>query len=113
MTGERITAVLSAIIEESVLGKVPLSYELSHIASTFKVANPRKSQLMAAFNSLGFMLTQTYYDAKLFKTNAPPEAVYGIFKAWKNKVYDGDKEKIMRNITDGSLAARILSKQTE
>jgi hypothetical protein len=58
-------------------------------------------------------LTQTYYDAKLFKTNAPPEDVYGIFKAWKSKVYDGDKEKIMRNITDGSLAARILSKPTE
>jgi len=90
-----------------------LSYELSHIASTFKVANPRKGQLIAAFNSVGYMLTQTYYEAKLFKTNAPPEAIYGIFKAWKDKFYEGDKEKIMRNIPEGSLAARILSKPTE
>jgi len=87
MTGQRIQAILTAVIEESVLSKVPLSYELSHIASTFKVGNPRKGQLIAAFNSVGYMLTQTYYDAKLFKTNAPAEVIYGIFKAWKEIHY--------------------------
>ena len=113
MTGERIQAILTAIIDESILGKVPLSYELSNIASTFKVANPRKGQLIAAFNSLGYMLTQTFYESKLFKTNAPPEVIYGVFKAWKNKVYDGDQEKISRNIIEGSLAARIFARPTE
>jgi hypothetical protein len=49
MTGERIQAILTAIIDESILSKMPLSYEMSHIASTFKVANPRKGQLLAAF----------------------------------------------------------------
>ena len=89
-TTERIQAILSAIIDESILGQVPLSYELSNISSTFKVANPRKGQLVAAFNSLDYMLTQTYYEAKLFKTNAPPDVIYDIFKQWKNKTYDND-----------------------
>ena len=56
-TTERIQAVLSAIIEEDVLLNQPLSYELSHIASTLKIGNPRKVQLLAAFNSLGYLLT--------------------------------------------------------
>ena len=40
MTGKRIQVILTAIIDESILGKVPLSYEVRNIASTFKVANP-------------------------------------------------------------------------
>lgn len=41
-THERITAILSAIIDEHYLENTPLSYQMSHIASTLKVANPRK-----------------------------------------------------------------------
>lgn len=47
---------------------------MSHIASTLKVGNPKKTQLIAAFNSLGYLITQTYYDPKLFKTNAPQKS---------------------------------------
>ena len=56
-THERITAILSAIIDEQYLERTPLSYEMSHIASTLKVGNPRKSQMIAAFNSLGYLIT--------------------------------------------------------
>lgn len=113
MTTERIQAILSAIIDEDILGKQPLSYELSHIAGTFKVQNPRKGQLLAAFQSLGYMLTQTYYEPKLFKTNAPPEVIYDIFRAWKAQVYDNDKEKIMKNISETSVAYRILQREVQ
>jgi tRNA (guanine26-N2/guanine27-N2)-dimethyltransferase len=82
-THERITAILSAIIDESYLESTPLSYDMSHIASTLKIVNPRKTQMIAAFNSLGYLICQTYYDPKLYKTNAPPEVIYDIFKAWK------------------------------
>lgn len=56
-THERITAILSAIIDESYLENTPLSYQMSHIASTLKVGNPKKTQLIAAFNSLGYLIT--------------------------------------------------------
>jgi tRNA G26 N,N-dimethylase Trm1 len=70
-TTERIQAILSAIIDEDMV-TYPLSYDMSHIASTLKVQNPKKMQLYAAFRSLEYKLTQTYYDPKLYKTNAPP-----------------------------------------
>jgi tRNA (guanine26-N2/guanine27-N2)-dimethyltransferase len=54
------------------------------------------------------MLAQSYYDPKLFKTNAPPEVIYDIFKSWKSKVYSDDQEKIMRNINPNGPAHRIL-----
>lgn len=107
-TSQRIQAILAAVIDEDLLRDVPLSYEFSHIVSTFKVSNPRKNQLMAAFNSLGYLITQTYYEPKLFKTNAPPEVVYDIFKAWKHEVYGGDREKLLRNLQENSLAWRLL-----
>jgi len=37
----------------------------------------------AAFASLNYKLIQTYYDGDLWRTDAPPEAVYDIFKKWK------------------------------
>lgn len=107
-TTDRIQAILSAVIDESVLSGTPLSYEFSHIVSTLKAVNPRKGQILAAFNSLGYMVAQTYYDPKLFKTNAPPEVVYDIFKAWKHHVSGGDPKKVLLNITEGSLAHRII-----
>ena len=109
-TTERIQAILSAIIDENVLSRQPLSYELSQVASTFKVGNPRKTQLLAAFNSLGYLLTQTYYDPKLFKTNAPPEVIYDIFRAWKHKSVGGDKSKLFKNVSETSLSHRLLQK---
>ena len=56
-TTDRIQAILSAVIDENYLSGTPLSYEFSHIASTFKAPNPRKGQIIAAFNSLGYLVT--------------------------------------------------------
>lgn len=80
-TSERIQAVLTGIIEEDILGSQPLSYDFNHIQSELKVHNPKKSQLIAAFRSVDYMAVQTYYSPKLYKTNAPPEVVYDIFKS--------------------------------
>lgn len=110
-THERISAILSSIIDEDYLRHVPLSYEFSHIASTLKVPNPRKGQLIAAFNSLGYLVAQTYYDPKLFKTDAPPEVIYDIFKAWKNQVTGGNPDQLKKNIAENSLASRIMQRE--
>jgi hypothetical protein len=75
------------------------------VASTLKVANPRKNQLLAAFNSIGHLLVQTYYDPKLFKTTATPDQVYDIFKQWKKE--SGGSQKL----PETSLGGRILQKE--
>jgi hypothetical protein len=49
----------------------------------------------------------------LFKTNAPPDVIYDIFKEWKKLSYGGDEEKMKRNIQENSLAARVLQKESK
>ena len=82
-TEKRILAILVAIIDENVLSSYPLNYELSHIAGGLKTTIlPKNNQLKAGFVSLGYKLVQTYYNHTLFKTDAPPEVMYDILKAW-------------------------------
>ena len=51
-----MTAILTGIIDESVLEDYPLNYELNQIASTMKAYIPRKGSLIAGFRSLGYQL---------------------------------------------------------
>ena len=81
-TSKRIQAILTSIIDEDVVAHNPLSYDVSHIASILKTENPPKAKLIAAFRSLGYLAAQTYYTPKLYTTNAPPEVLYDIFKAY-------------------------------
>ena len=62
---------------------MPLNFNLHDVCSTIRSQNPPKEKIHAAFDSLGFNLCQTYYSSDLWKTDAPPEAVYDIFKKWK------------------------------
>eukprot|EP00347_Sterkiella_histriomuscorum_P008091 403346405 len=108
-TSKRIEAILSAIIDEDVCGDQPLSFDFSQIASSLKSQNPKKNELFTAFKSLGYNLTQTYYEPKLYKTNAPPEVIYDIFKAFKTQDVKNDQQQLFKNIHLSSFAHRILS----
>jgi hypothetical protein len=71
------------------------------------LATAPKSEIVAGFNSLNYDVVQTYYDHNLWKTNAPPEAVYDIFKHLKQKHCEGDE--YLRNCPESSIAHKILS----
>ena len=81
----RIKGILGGIIDEEPLQEFPLSFSVHDVCSTIRAQNPRKEQVHAAFKSLNFRLCQTYYNGDLWKTDAPPEAVYDIFKKWKSE----------------------------
>ena len=34
------------------------------------------------------MAVQSYYEPKLYKTNAPPEVIYDIYKQWVRQAYE-------------------------
>lgn len=85
-TSKRIQAVLTSIIDESVLSEQPLSYDVAHIASILKVQNPSKAELIAAVRSLDYIACQSWYSPKLYKTNAPADVIYDIFKAYVRKM---------------------------
>lgn len=78
------------------------------VCSTIRAQNPEKKKVHAAFASLGFKLSQTYYNGDLWKTDAPPEAVYDIFKKWKQLI---TPDQYMDNIATTSPARTILEKE--
>lgn len=110
-TKKRIQGVLGGIIDEEILASVPLSFDLSQVASNIRVENPKKPSVIAAFRSLEYKVCQTYYNPDLWKTNAPPEAVYDIFKQYKKEITKGDESLYLKNITEDSPARRILQSE--
>ena len=56
---------------------------------------------------MGFKLCQTYYDGDLYKTDAPPEAVYDIFKKFKQ---ESQPEKYLENVPKTGPARTALEK---
>lgn len=83
---------------------------MANICSHLKAECPRKNEIEHAFKSVGHSLTQTYYDPKLFKTTAPPETIYDIFKSFKKQTAETE-EGYMRGAKEGNLAYRFLSKE--
>ena len=81
---------------------------MSQVCSNLKVANPTKAQLIAGFKSLNYKAVQTYYDPNLWKTNAPPEVWYDIFKSFKKHHYEQD---YMHNVGENSVAHKILTRE--
>jgi hypothetical protein len=51
---------------------------------------------------------QTYYNSKLWKTNAPPEILYDIFKSYKYYLFKNDKEKVINNLNKTTAGYRIF-----
>lgn len=96
-TQERIKGVLGGIIDEDVLGDKALSFDFNQVCSNIKVTNPTSSQIIAGFASLDLKVVQTYYDPQLWKTDATPEVVYDVFKAWKKQVCEKEKTDFVLN----------------
>ena len=72
-----------------------------------RTTNPTKKQIYSAFSSLGYKLCQTYYSGDLWKTDAPPEVVYDIFKKWKEET---TPDSYLSNVPEGNPARIILNK---
>jgi len=51
-----------------------------------------------------------YYNADLFKSDAPPEVIYDVFKQYKLENY---KKDFMKNINENSYKYKILKKEVK
>lgn len=109
-TVERIKGILGGIIDEEWVAHKPLSFDLQQMCSNLKMTNPTKNQLIAAFRSLDFMSSQTYYNPTLWKTNAPPEAIYDILKSFKKEQCEREGNDYFKNVSPQSSFHTILSK---
>ena len=94
-------------MDEEPLQYQPLSYNFQDVASNLRATNPSKKQVYSAFSSLGYKLCQTYYSGDLWKTDAPPEVIYDIFKKWKEET---TPDTYLTNVPEGNPARIILNK---
>ena len=106
-TKGRIQGLMGGIVDEEPLQDYPLNFNLHDVCSTIRAQNPRKEQIHAAFESLNFNLCQTYYNGDLWKTDAPPEAVYDIFKKFKQHI---SPDKYVSNLPATSPARTMVEK---
>lgn len=107
-TYKRIKTTLTAIKQEMSIGNYPLSLDFDRLISEVKAESLSKKQIYSSFKSLGYDLAQTYYRPSLFKTNAPHQVVYDIFKSWKIQ-WAEQKGKDPKEKCSGT-ALNILSK---
>ena len=106
-TKDRLNGILGGILDEEPLQEQPLSFNLADVCSNIRAFNPQKEKIHSAFSSLGFKLCQTYYDGDLWKTDAPPDAVYDIFKKWK---MDSTPDHYLDNVPKTGPAKATLEK---
>ena len=109
-TSKRILGILTGILDEEPLEHVPLNYDLNFIASSLRVHNPSKQQFLYALSQYGYSAVQTYYSGKLWKTDAPPEVLYDLFKRFKYHSNDDDESKVFANLKETTPGHRILKK---
>ena len=84
-TKARLKGILGGVLDEERLQHYPLNYNFNDVCSNLRSFNPPKDKIQNAFASLGYQIVQTYYDGDLYKTDAPPEAIYDVFKKWKKE----------------------------
>ena len=109
-TKKRIMGILTGVVDEEPLQHVPLNYDLSMMASNLRVHNPSKAQFLYAMSQLGHKAVQTYYSADLWKTDAPPEALYRVLAKFKQHELNYDKAKVFGNIKETAPGFKILEK---
>ena len=82
-TKKKIFGMLHAIIQEKKLGDIPLGFNLEIMSKKVKAITPPKKVMMAALESLGFRMANSYIHEGLYKTDASAAVIYDILKAWK------------------------------
>mmetsp|Transcript_14412 Transcript_14412/g.24569 ORF Transcript_14412/g.24569 Transcript_14412/m.24569 type:complete len:126 (+) Transcript_14412:1339-1716(+) len=75
--------------------------------------NPDKREFVFALSQLGYKAVQTYYNSDNWKTDAPPEVIYEVLRAYKHQACAGDSEKMLANVKERSAGFRILTKESK
>lgn len=85
------------------IGNIPLNFEFDRVISEIKSESIPKRKIFSGFASLGYKLVQTYYNPMLYKTDAPHDVIYDIFKAWKKHKLEGKDRDIADKCVGTSL----------
>ena len=104
-TAKRMQGVLATISEE--LKDVMFYYELSELASTVHVKSPTMLEITSALQNAGYRTSKFHHTPSAIKTDAPPDVVWDVMRAYCKKYPPlGSTKK-----TQSSTAKLILERE--
>ncbi|CAG0908740.1 unnamed protein product, partial [Cyprideis torosa] len=117
-TQRRIEGMLTLAAEE--LSSSPLYYVMNHLCGMVKTRRGKDMDFRSALLNSGYSVSCTHANKNGFKTNAPPEFMWDLVRAWRRKTLAEDKRPQKKRATSGTerrLRARpgtefLLAKDT-
>ena len=110
-TFKRIKGLIEVINEE--LTDVPLFYACDQICRKINCTPPKSELLRSAILNAGYQVSTSHAHRSSFKTNAPNQLIWDIFRSWALTVGGGsiNIEKLAdKSVTKKILSSPILSK---
>jgi len=106
-THKRLLGLLSVAREEL---DCPFFFDYHSMCKRVKVSVPKLITFSSAILSLGYKLSPTHCTPNGLKTNAPPEALWSILRAWRKQCHN---TKSIDALSQYTVAYKILSRGDE
>ncbi|GFT82661.1 hypothetical protein NPIL_177331 [Nephila pilipes] len=87
-TSKRMLGMLNVVLEE--LDDSPLFHNTEHLSSILHVTSPSSNEIRSAILNAGYEVSFSHASSTSIKTNAPPNVIWDIMRAWV-KLHPGKK----------------------
>ncbi|GIX86945.1 probable tRNA [Caerostris extrusa] len=87
-TSKRMLGMLNVVLEE--LEDCPLFYKVEQLSSIVHVKSPSSNEIRSAILNAGYQVSISHALPTSLKTDAPPEIIWDVMRAWAN-LYPGKK----------------------
>lgn len=107
-TLKRIVGLIEVINEELI--DVPLFYSCDQICRIINCTPPKSELLRSALLNSGYQVSSSHAHRSSFKTNAPNQFIWDIFKSWAlTFTVGGETIKTTDKMNDKSVTKKIVS----
>ncbi|CAL1296963.1 unnamed protein product [Larinioides sclopetarius] len=87
-TSKRMVGMLNVVLEE--LEDFPLFHRIEQLSSILHVKAPSSNEIRSAVMNAGYQVSLSHTSPTSLKTDAPPEVIWDIMRAWAN-MFPGKK----------------------
>ena len=105
-TKKRLHGLLTSVSEE--LPDSPLYYTLPSLCHTMHCSAPPLLTFYSAIRNAGFQVSAYHKEPNAIKTNAPPDVVWDIMRAWCDD--NPIAKKWITGVNENSATAKIMSR---
>ena len=104
----RIQNICKGVLNELPLNNQIFNLDYAQFSRDINLSSFKFSLFQGALESLGYKLSQSYYDPNLFKTDAPINVIYDVLKQYKEENF---KDDYLKNVDVNTYRYKILTKE--